>query len=210
MPRRQSSQWEFENLFDPDSEPEKEQAKPKKTPQPVKPEKPRILTVGDLTRKIRNLLEGGFRSIHVSGEISNFRSQSSGHCYFTLKDGDAQLSCVLFRGERVSHREQLQQGVKMVLKGDISVYMPRGQYQLVVRGIELDGVGALQLAFEKLKKKLKDEGLFDPERKRPLPKYSSRIGIVTSPSGAAIRDVVHVLGRRHPGLKLFIAGCRVQ
>jgi exodeoxyribonuclease VII large subunit len=210
MPRRQSSQWEFENLFDPDSEPEKEQAKPKKTPQPVKPEKPRILTVGDLTRKIRNLLEGGFRSIHVSGEISNFRAQSSGHCYFTLKDGDAQLSCVLFRGERVSHREQLQQGVKLVLKGDISVYMPRGQYQLIVRGIELEGVGALQLAFEKLKKKLKDEGLFDPERKRPLPKYPSRIGVVTSPSGAAIRDVVHVLGRRHPGLKLFIAGCRVQ
>ena len=208
MPRRQSSQWEFENLFD--SEPDKEQVKPKKVPLPVKPEKPQVLTVGDLTRRIRNLLEGGFRSIHVSGEISNFRAQSSGHCYFTLKDGDAQLSCVLFRGERVSHREQLQQGVKLVLKGDISVYMPRGQYQLVVRGIELDGVGALQLAFEKLKKKLKDEGLFDAERKRSLPKYPSRIGVVTSPSGAAIRDVAHVIGRRHPGLKLVIAGCRVQ
>jgi exodeoxyribonuclease VII large subunit len=208
MPRRQSSQWEFDNLFD--SKPEKVPAKPKKAPPSVKPEKPAILTVGDLTRKIRNLLEGGFRSIHVSGEISNFRAQSSGHCYFTLKDGDAQLSCVLFRAERVSHREQLQQGVKLVLKGDISVYMPRGQYQLIVRGIELDGVGALQLAFEKLKKKLKDEGLFETERKRLLPKYPSRIGVVTSPSGAAIRDVAHVFGRRNPGLKLVIAGSRVQ
>ena len=208
MPRRQSSQWEFEDLFA--SEGKEIPVKSKKASQPVQPEKPTVLTVGDLTRKIRNLLEGGFRSIHVSGEISNFRAQSSGHCYFTLKDGDAQLSCVLFRGERVSHREQLQQGVKLVLKGDISVYMPRGQYQLIVRGIELDGVGALQLAFEKLKKKLKDEGLFDAERKRPLPKYPSRIGVVTSSSGAAVRDVAHVLGRRHPGLKLVIASCRVQ
>lgn len=210
MPRRQSSQWEFENLFDSNPEPEGEPVKQAKAPKPLKIDKPQVLTVGALTREIRKVLEGGFRSVHVSGEISNFRAQSSGHCYFTLKDGDAQLSCVLFRGERVSHREHLQQGVKLVLKGDISVYMPRGQYQLIVRGIELDGVGALQLAFEKLKNKLKAEGLFDAERKRPLPKYPSRIGVVTSSSGAAIRDVAHVLGRRHPGLELIIASCRVQ
>ncbi len=211
MPRRQSSQWEFQNLFD--AEPEVNPVKPKRVDKPASTQptsKPEVLSVGDLTRKIRNMLEGGFRSIRVSGEISNFRAQSSGHCYFTLKDGDAQLSCVLFRGERVSHREQLEQGVKLILKGDISVYMPRGQYQLIVRGIELDGIGALQLAFEKLKKKLKEEGLFDSERKRPLPRYPHQIGVVTSCSGAAIRDVAHVLGRRHPGLKLVVAGCRVQ
>ena len=214
MPRKQSSQWEFDNLFD--AEPVTERMKPvqpekKALPaKQVKRTKPQVMTVGDLTRKIRNLLEGGFQSISVSGEISNFRAQSSGHYYFTLKDGDAQLSCVLFRGERVSHREQLKQGVKLILKGDISVYMPRGQYQLVVRGIELEGVGALQLAFEKLKKKLKEEGFFEAERKRALPKYPKQIGVVTSLTGAAIRDVVHVLGRRHPGMNLVIAGCRVQ
>ncbi|MBT5925855.1 MAG: exodeoxyribonuclease VII large subunit [Verrucomicrobia bacterium] len=211
MSRKQSSQWEFGNLFDTESVTEPVGTK-KVTiaKKPLKPPKPQVMTVGDLTRKIRDLLEGGFRSINVSGEISNFRAQSSGHCYFTLKDGDAQLSCVLFRGERVSHREQLEQGVKLVLKGDISVYMPRGQYQMVVRGIELEGVGVLQLAFEKLKKKLKDEGLFDADRKRVIPLYPKQIGIVTSPTGAAIRDVAHVLGRRHPGLKLVVAGCRVQ
>ena len=205
MPRKQSNQWEFESLFSADPEPEttaKEES--------LKKNVPPVWSVGALTRQIRTLLEGEFRSVKVSGEVSNFRAQSSGHCYFTLKDGDAQLSCVLFRGERVSHREQLEHGVKLILRGDISVYMPRGQYQLIVRGIEMDGVGALQLAFEKLKQKLKSEGLFEEDRKRPLPERPGRIGVVTSPSGAALRDVAHVLERRHPGLQLVVAGCRVQ
>jgi len=205
MPLKQSTQWEFDNLFDPDPA-----DAVKETPPPKESAKPKVWTVGTLTRNIRSLLEGRFRSIQVSGEVSNFRAQSSGHCYFTLKDGDAQLSCVLFRGERVSHREQLDQGVKLILRGDISVYMPRGQYQMIVRGIELEGTGALQLAFEKLKLKLKEEGLFDEARKRPLPAFPNRIGIVTSTSGAALRDIVHVLGRRHPGLNMVVAGCRVQ
>ena len=205
MPRKQSNQWEFEDLFS--EKPVQEYSEAEELP---KKSVPPVWSVGALTRQIRTLLEGEFRSVKVSGEVSNFRAQSSGHCYFTLKDGDAQLSCVLFRGERVSHREQLEHGVKLILRGDISVYMPRGQYQLIVRGIEMDGVGALQLAFEKLKQKLKEEGLFDEERKRSLPERPSRIGVVTSPTGAALRDVAHVLQRRHPGLRLVVAGCRVQ
>jgi exodeoxyribonuclease VII large subunit len=207
MPRKQSNQWEFEDLFSANPEPE-----PGTTPEEEAPKVsvPPVWSVGALTRQIRTLLEGEFKLVKVSGEVSNFRAQASGHCYFTLKDGDAQLSCVLFRGERVSHREQLEHGVKLILRGDVSVYMPRGQYQLIVRGIEMDGVGALQLAFERLKQKLKAEGLFEEDRKRPLPERPSRIGVVTSPTGAALRDVAHVLERRHPGLQVVVAGCRVQ
>ena len=108
----------------------------------------------------------------------------------------SQLSCVLFRGEKVPHRELLADGQKVLLQGDVTVYEARGQYQLIVRAVELQGVGALQIAFEKLKQKLAAEGLFAPERKRPLPKYPQRIGLVTSPTGAAIRDVLHVVQRR--------------
>lgn len=205
MPLKQSNQWEFEDLFNDQPATENPVAD-----EPPKKSVPPVWSVGALTRQIRTLLEGEFRSVKVSGEVSNFRAQSSGHCYFTLKDGDAQLSCVLFRGERVSHREQLEHGVKLILRGDLSVYMPRGQYQLIVRGIEMDGVGALQLAFERLKQKLKAEGLFDEGRKRPLPERPCRIGVVTSPTGAALRDVAHVLERRHPGMQLVVAGCRVQ
>jgi exodeoxyribonuclease VII large subunit len=130
--------------------------------------------------------------------------------YFTLKDAAAQLSCVLFRGEAVACRELLQDGQKVLLQGDVTVYEARGQYQLIVRAVELQGVGALQIAFEKLKQKLAAEGLFAPERKRSLPKYPQRIGLVTSPTGAAIRDVLHVVQRRNPGLEIILAPCRVQ
>ena len=122
----------------------------------------------------------------------------------------AQLSCVLFSREKVSHRELLADGQKVLLQGDVTVYEARGQYQLIVRAVELQGVGALQIAFEKLKQKLAAEGLFAPERKRPLPKYPQRIGLVTSPTGAAIRDVLHVVQRRNPGLEIILAPCRVQ
>jgi exodeoxyribonuclease VII large subunit len=130
--------------------------------------------------------------------------------YFTLKDAAAQLSCVLFSREKVSHRELLADGQKVLLQGDVTVYEVRGQYQLIVRAVELQGVGALQIAFEKLKQKLAAEGLFAPERKRPLPKYPQRIGLVTSPTGAAIRDVLNVIQRRNPGLEIILAPCRVQ
>src|SRR5579859_2927582 len=170
----------------------------------------RILSVTELTSQIRGLLEKSVGSVWVTGEITNLRAQSSGHMYFTLKDAGAQLSCVLFRGEAVRNRSVLQDGQKVLLQGDVTVYEARGQYQLIVRALEMQGVGALQIAFEKLKQKLAAEGLFAVERKRPLPKFPQRIGLVTSPTGAAIRDVLHVIQRRNPGLEVILVPCRVQ
>jgi exodeoxyribonuclease VII large subunit len=169
-----------------------------------------VLSVSDLTSQIRRLLEQRVGAVWVGGEVSNLRAQSSGHIYFTLKDADTQLSCVCFRDAARESRALLADGRQVILQGDVTVYAVRGQYQLVVRQIELRGVGALQIAFEKLKLKLVVEGLFAPERKRPLPKYPQRIGLVTSPTGAAIRDVLHVVQRRNPGLEIILAPCRVQ
>jgi len=202
MSKQTKSQWDFGELFPPSpgsfgaiSPPE--QAR-------------RVLSVTELTAQVRALLEKQIGSIWVTGEVTNFRAQSSGHIYFTLKDAASQLSCVLFSREKVPHRGLLADGQKVLLQGDVTVYEARGQYQLIVRAVELQGVGALQIAFEKLKQKLAAEGLFAPERKRPLPKYPQRIGLVTSPTGAAIRDVLHVVQRRNPGLEIILAPCRVQ
>jgi exodeoxyribonuclease VII large subunit len=191
MVRPVKSQWNFGELFPP------EQTR-------------KIFSVAELTGKIRTLLERDFVKIAVTGEITNLRAQASGHVYFTLKDVSAQLSCVLFRGEAKADRTLLRDGRNVVLQGDITVYEPRGQYQLRVTSVELQGIGALQAAFEKLKQKLNAEGLFAPERKRPLPPFPRRIGLVTSPTGAAIRDVLHVAVRRNPLLQLILAPCRVQ
>ena len=191
MSRKTQSQWNFAELFPP------EQTR-------------RVLTVGELTTTIRKLLEKEVGEVWVTGEVTNFRAQASGHCYFTLKDASAQLSCVLFRGEAAANREFLQDGQKLLVQGTLTVYEARGQYQLIVRALEPQGIGALQLAFEKLKRKLQAEGLFAQERKRPLPRYPKRIGIVTSPTGAAIRDVLHVIERRQPSLEIVLAPCRVQ
>src|SRR5947208_15208551 len=185
MPRPTKSQWDFGELFP------AEQVR-------------KVLSVSELTGQIRGLLEKQIGSIWVTGEVTNLRAQSSGHMYFTLKDASAQLNCVLFRGEAVANREVLQDGQKLVVQGDLTVYEPRGQYQLLVRAVELQGVGALQLAFERVKRKLQAEGLFAPARKRPLPKYPQRIGLVTSPTGAAIRDVLHVIQRRNPNLEIIL------
>jgi exodeoxyribonuclease VII large subunit len=185
------SQWDFGELFP------AEQTR-------------KVLSVSELTAQVRSLLEKQVGSVWVTGEVTNLRAQSSGHIYFTLKDAASQLSCVLFSREKVPHRELLSDGQKVLLQGDVTVYEARGQYQLIVRAVELQGVGALQIAFEKLKQKLAAEGLFAPERKRPLPKYPQRIGLVTSPTGAAIRDVLHVVRRRNPGLEIILAPCRVQ
>ena len=160
--------------------------------------------------EVKRLLEKSIGQVWVSGEVTNLRAQSSGHMYFTLKDAGAQLGCVLFRGAAAGERALLCDGQKVLLQGDVTVYEARGQYQLIVRAVELQGVGALQIAFEKLKQKLVAEGLFAPERKRPLPRYSQRIGIVTSLTGAAIRDVLHVIQRRNPALEIILAPCRVQ
>jgi exodeoxyribonuclease VII large subunit len=191
MSKQTKSQWDFGELFP------AEQTR-------------KVLSVSELTAQVKRLLEKQVGSVWVTGEVTNLRAQSSGHIYFTLKDAAAQLSCVLFSREKVSHRELLADGQKVLLQGDVTVYEARGQYQLIVRAVELQGVGALQVAFEKLKQKLAGEGLFAPERKRPLPKYPQRIGLVTSPTGAAIRDVLHVVQRRNPGLEIIFAPCRVQ
>ena len=191
MSKPAKSQWDFGELFSP-------------------AETRKVLSVWELTADIKRLLEKQIGTVWVSGEITNLRAQSSGHVYFTLKDVAAQLSCVLFRGTAAAQKSLLADGQKVLLQGDVTVYEARGQYQLIVRAVELQGVGALQIAFEKLKQKLQAEGLFAPERKRPLPKFPQRIGLVTSPTGAAIRDVLHVVQRRHPGLEIILAPCRVQ
>jgi exodeoxyribonuclease VII large subunit len=130
--------------------------------------------------------------------------------YFSVKDATAQLSCVVWRSAAAATRQFLQDGARVLLQGELTVYEPRGQYQLVVKTVEPQGVGALQLAFEQLKRRLQAEGLFAPERKRPLPRYPQRIGVATSPTGAALQDVLHVIQRRQPGLEIVLAPCRVQ
>lgn len=191
MSKPVKSQWDFGELFPP------EQLR-------------QVLTVSELTTKVRNVLEKEIGEVWVAGEVTNLRLQPSGHCYFVLKDAAAQLSCVLFRGEAQVDRSLLQDGRSVIVKGEMSVYESRGQYQLRVTLVEVRGLGALQAAFEKLKQKLNAEGLFSPDRKRPLPKYPRRIGLVTSTAGAAIRDVLHVIERRNPALEIFLAPCRVQ
>jgi exodeoxyribonuclease VII large subunit len=170
----------------------------------------KVLSVLELTGNIKRLLEKQVGQVAVSGEITNLRAQASGHVYFTLKDAGAQLACVHFRNTSVPHRSLLADGHKVLLTGDVTVYEARGQYQLIVSAVELQGVGALQAAFERLKEKLAAEGLFKLERKRKLPRYPQRIGLVTSPTGAAIRDVLHVIARRQPGLEIIFVPCRVQ
>src|SRR6266404_8733169 len=194
MAKPVKSQWDFGELFPPEA---------RRTQR-------KVLSVSELTWQIRRLLEDQVGQVWVTGEITNMRAQSSGHIYFSLKDASAQLSCVLFRGETGLDRSLLQDGRKVTLQGEMTVYEPRGQYQLRVVAVELEGVGALQAAFEKLKQKLKAEGLFAQERKRPLQRYPQRIGLVTSPTGAALRDVFHVVERRNPALKIILAPCRVQ
>jgi len=201
MPRKRTSQWDFGDLFD-------QKTAPSPSPSPAATRQ--VFTVTELTGRVRRLLEGEFPRIWVSGEISNLRTHTSGHSYFTVKDAGAQLSCVLFRSDGREARKLLADGQHVLLQGDVTVYEPRGQYQLRVVAVELQGVGALQMAFEQLKQKLHAEGLFAPERKRPVPRYCERIGLVTSPTGAAIRDVLNVVGRRQPGLELILAPCRVQ
>src|SRR5882762_289137 len=212
MAKPVKTQWDFGELFaeQTSSVPEPAPAAPAPaTPPPLKPSR-KVLSVTELTSQIRRILEGQVGHVWVTGEITNLRNQSSGHVYFTLKDANAQLSCVLFRGELFVDRTLLQDGRKVTLGGELTVYETRGQYQLRVTQAELQGAGALQAAFERLKQKLNAEGLFAKERKRPLPRFPQRIGLVTSPTGAAIRDVLHVVERRNPGLEIIFAPCRVQ
>lgn len=212
MPRTARNQWDFGDLFaerpkaSADSPPPSDPAR--STPSPLAP--PVVLSVTELTLGIKRQLESSFVGVRVRGEISNFRLQSSGHAYFVLKDANAQLSCVLFRSQAGADRSQLKDGAKVTLGGEITVYEPRGQYQLRVTSVELEGIGALQAAFERLKARLQAEGLFETARKRPIPAYPRRVGLVTSPTGAALRDVLHVVERRFAGLEFVLVPVRVQ
>jgi exodeoxyribonuclease VII large subunit len=170
----------------------------------------RSLSVSELNASIRELLDQEFSDIWVSGEISGVKLASSGHYYFTLKDAESQLRCVCFRSTARFLKFKPQDGAAVLARGRIDVYEARGEYQLQVEALELQGHGALQFAFEQLKKKLAAEGLFEQARKRSLPKYPARIGIVTSRRGAVISDMIHILSRRFPGLHIRVYPAQVQ
>ena len=169
-----------------------------------------IYTVSRLNQAVRQLLEGGFPLIWVAGEVSNLSRPSSGHCYFSLKDGQAQVRCALFRHRALLLHACLANGQQLLVRARISLYEPRGDFQLLVEYLEEAGAGLLRLAFEELRRRLAQEGLFDSARKRPLPCFPRRIGVITSPTGAAIRDVLSVLRRRFPALSVLLYPAPVQ
>jgi exodeoxyribonuclease VII large subunit len=170
----------------------------------------KIWSVQELTQHIAGLLTGAFADVWVEGEVSNCHVSQPGHIYFTLKDAHAQIRCVTFRNQAMRLKFRPEDGLKITVRGAIGVYEPRGEYQLYAEHIEPVGLGALQLAFEQLKKQLEKEGLFDAARKRPLPALPRRVGIISSPQGAAVRDVIRVLRRRYPNLHLLLYPTRVQ
>jgi len=170
----------------------------------------RVFSVSELNGAIRAMLDGEFSDISVTGEISGLKLASSGHYYFTLKERDSQVKAVAFRSAHRFWKFKPQDGLAVLARGRIDVYEARGEYQLLVELLEPQGLGALQLAFEQLKKKLAAEGLFDAQRKRPLPRFPRRIGIVTSPRGAAIADMIQILARRFPGLHIRLFPALVQ
>ena len=181
-------------------------------PEPAVPPKPtrRIYSVSELTGGIRALIESTFGEVWIEGEISNCKVWNTGHMYFTLKDGGAQIKAVMFRTAVRYLRFKPEDGLHVIARGRLTVYEPKGEYQIVCEHMEPHGLGALQLAFEQLKKKLHAEGLFDAARKRPLPALPRRIGIVTSLDGAALRDILKVLRRRAPNASVLIRPARVQ
>jgi exodeoxyribonuclease VII large subunit len=174
-------------------------------PTPARP-----LSVWELTAQVKDLIEATFPSVWVTGEISNFSRPQSGHCYLTLKDDRAQIKCAMWRPTASHVRFEMHDGLEVICQGRMEVYAPRGNYQLIIEQIEPKGMGALELALRQLREKLAREGLFDPGRKRPLPSFVRQIAVVTSPTGAAIRDFLQVLGRRWRGADVMIAPVRVQ
>ena len=170
----------------------------------------RVYTVTEITREIKGLLEGSFPAIWVEGEISNYLLHSSGHRYFTLKDESSQIRCTLwrFRGDRL--RFEPEDGMKVTAWGSITVYERNGQYQLDVAELAPAGLGKLEIAFRQLKEKLYQEGLFDEEHKRPIPRFPEAIGLITSPTGAAVRDIIRMVRNRFPGVKMILKPVRVQ
>lgn len=177
---------------------------------PRAPKAPTVLSVSELNATIRDILENRLTQVWVEGEISNARVWNTGHMYFTLKDSASQIKAVMFRSAVRYLKFTPEDGIKVVARGKVSVYDPKGEYRIICEHLEPKGVGALQQAFEQLKKRLQSEGLFDQARKRPLPVLPRRIGIVTSLDGAALRDIVRVLRRRYPNAHLVLSPTRVQ
>jgi len=170
----------------------------------------RVLSVRELTAQIKQILESSFPDVWVAGEISNLSRPRSGHCYLTLKDEQAQLPAVIWRSTARRIRFELSDGLEVVCRGRVEVYAPHGRYQLIIQEVQPRGIGALDLALRQLREKLAREGLFDPERKRPLPRFVRRIAVVTSPTGAAIHDFLQVLRRRWRGADVWVVPVRVQ
>ena len=201
-----SSQFDLFGAPEPEQEPE-----PARASAPSVRERQRtVLTVSDLTANIRGILENAYSEVWIEAEISNCRLWNTGHLYFTLKDPGAQIKAVMFKSDVRSLKFRPEDGLHVVVRGRISVYEPKGEYQIVCERMEPHGLGALQLAFDQLKRRLQAEGLFDTARKRALPSLPRKIGIVTSLDGAAIRDIIKVLGRRYPNAHLVIRPARVQ
>ncbi len=173
-------------------------------------EGPKVFTVRELTRQIKNLVESAFPAVWVEGEISGFKHHHSGHMYFNLKDGEAVLKTAFFARANRNVKFELKDGLQVICFGKISLYEPRGDYQLYVERVEPKGLGALQLAFNQLKEKLAKEGLFDPARKRAIPRFPKVVGVVTSPTGAAIRDILHIVNRRFRGTGVLLNPVKVQ
>ena len=170
----------------------------------------KVYKVSELTSEIKTILEKNFSGFWLEGEISNFKHHISGHMYFTLKDADAQISAVMFKGNNIKLRFKPEDGMKVLVFGRVSVYPPRGNYQVYVQDMEPKGIGELQLAFEQLKKKLEKEGLFNDEHKKPIPGFPEAIGVVTSSTGAAIRDIQNVISRRFSLARILLIPVRVQ
>lgn len=170
----------------------------------------KTITVTELTSAIKGLLEPAFRSISVQGEISNFKLQASGHLYFSLKDAHSQISAVLFKGSAAGLARMPKEGDQVIARGEISLYVPRGQYQIVIRELQFLGVGELLLKLHRLKEELEKRGWFDPGRKKQLPHLPKRIGVVTSPTGAVIQDIIHILTRRFSGFHVILNPVKVQ
>src|SRR5512134_69587 len=169
-----------------------------------------VLTVTELTARIKSCLEGAFRSVRVEGEVSNYKLYPSGHRYFSLKDEGAQIRVVLFRGRERFVFGEIRDGQTIIVSGSLGVYEKKGEYQIYAQSVEVRGLGSLLLELEKRKRRLAAEGLFDPERKRPLPAFPSKIGIVTSRQGAALRDMIRVARRRWPAIGITLAPAQVQ
>lgn len=174
------------------------------------PEGVKVLSIGDLTRQVKGLMEDAFPAVWVAGEVSNLSRPASGHIYLTLKDAEAQLRAVIWRSVALRLRYDLQEGQEVIARGRLSLYVPRGDYQLQVEELQPKGLGALEIALRQLKEKLFRLGYFAPERKKPLPRFPRRVALVTSPTGAAVRDMLEILARRWPAVEVCVCPVRVQ